>query len=108
REVADHLRAVVFAEQEVVFGQVFNDGAGFVAHIGKQVNHLDSGGESGRVLRLAAQCTHGRYEPEGGKNATPRDVSIESHVMCERCAGHLAGFFQTSRLSWRYRSSGDD
>ena len=78
-EIADLLGAAVLVEQKIVLGEVPDDGAVLVAHVGKQVDHLDVGGKCGLglFLLLRAEQAEGRQEAEGGKQAAPRDGFVE-------------------------------
>ncbi len=75
-EIRDDLRAAVLIQEKIVFGEVLHDLAVLVAHVGKQVDHLDAGGKGGlvllgRTLLLCAEQAESGQEPEGGNQAAP-------------------------------------
>ncbi|MCX6626094.1 MAG: hypothetical protein NTW28_00495 [Candidatus Solibacter sp.] len=82
RKITDDLGAAVLIQQEVVLGEVLDDRARLVAHVGKQVDYLDAGGKRWFILLLRAKLAERRYQPEGGKQAAPRDRLVECHWLC--------------------------
>src|ERR1035437_4867439 len=86
-EIANDLRAAVLVQQKIVLGEVLDNRARLVAHVGIQVDYFDAAGKRGfvlllRALLLGAEQAERRQEPEGGKQTAPRDWSIECHWLC--------------------------